>query len=64
MAEFVINKNIGTAMLSHYCPVCKNRVFNNNTDNNDEKNCEYCGTNIRFPDTVALMELLGYEKGE
>lgn len=61
----VINRNIGTPMLSHYCPVCEREVFNDSSVQFDEvKNCgvgkcRYCGTELEFPNTVGLMQLLG-----
>ena len=61
----VINRNIGTPMLSHYCPNCGQEVFNDSsvrfdTDRNcGIKNCDNCGVELELPNTAALMQLLG-----
>ncbi len=60
----VINKNIGTPRLSHYCPNCGNEVFNNSTVKYDTQRCcgiskcTYCGTELEFPNTADLLKLL------
>lgn len=60
----VINRNIGTPMLSHYCPKCKEEVFNDSSVRFDAKRncgvgkCPGCGEELEFPNTAALMELL------
>ena len=61
----VINRNIGTPMLSHYCPKCGCEVFNDSSVKFDAnkncgiKECPNCKTELEFPNTVALMNLLG-----
>ncbi len=61
----VINRNIGTPMLSHYCPNCGEEVFNDSNVKYDTQRCcgiskcIHCGVELEFPNTVALMELLG-----
>lgn len=62
----VINRNIGTPMLAHYCPNCKNEVFSNNhsTEFDTERccpvgKCPHCEMELEFPNTAALIELLG-----
>lgn len=61
----VVNKNIGTLMLSHYCPKCKQEVFNDsNVKFDEEKNCRVgkcsnCGTELEFPNVGRLLDLLG-----
>lgn len=60
----VINENIGTPMLSHFCPNCRNEVFNRDTVFDTQKcsfvkKCEHCGVELEFPNTEALMKLLG-----
>lgn len=60
----VINTNIGTSMLSHFCPNCGNEVFHNNTFFDTKKcshikQCEYCGEELEFPNVGALIALLG-----
>ena len=60
----VINRNIGTPMLSHYCPKCGCEVFNDSSVKFDAikncgiKECPTCKTELEFPNTVALMNLL------
>lgn len=61
----VINRNVGTPMLSHYCPNCKCEVFNDSKVVFDTdrccgvKHCEECGAELEFPNTGALIQLLG-----
>ena len=61
----VINKNIGTYMLAHYCPKCGEEVFNNHKVVYDrERNCgigkcDNCGIELEFPNFSEIMELLG-----
>lgn len=61
----VLNRNIGTSMLSHYCPKCGQEVFNDSSVEFDVfrncgiGKCPNCNTELEFPNTVALMELLG-----
>lgn len=61
----VINRNIGTSMLSHYCPNCGREVFNDHSVHFDpERNCGIgkcpnCSNELEFPNTVALIKLLG-----
>lgn len=60
----VRNENIGTPMLSHYCPSCNNEVFNKDTEldtdsMNFKKKCEHCGVELEFPNTGGLIKLLG-----
>ena len=60
----VINRNVGTPMLSHYCPNCRHEVFNDSSVHFDISrncgigNCPRCKTELEFPNTVALMALL------
>ena len=60
----VINKNVGTSMLSHYCPKCKQEVFNDSSVDFDEKKncgvgkCPNCGTELEFPNVRRLLNLL------
>lgn len=60
----VINRNVGTPMLSHYCPKCMNEVFNDSSVKFDSirncgiGECPNCKTELEFPNTVALMKLL------
>ena len=62
----VKNRNVGTPMLAHYCPNCGNEVFlNDRTAQFDPDRCcpvgkcPHCDTELEFPNTAALMELLG-----
>lgn len=61
----VLNRNIGTSMLSHYCPKCRSEVFNDSTVKFDAVRncgvgkCHNCETELEFPNTKALMDLLG-----
>ena len=60
----VINRNIGTPMLSHYCPNCGIEVFNTGTEFDKKtgaftKECPNCETELEFPNIVALKQLLG-----
>ena len=53
-AKDVINKYIGTPMLSHFCPVCRQEVFNNH----NYHKCPNCGTKLKFPEGEHLHKLL------
>lgn len=61
----VLNRNIGTPMLSHYCPKCGQEVYNDSIVQFDKRRncgigkCSNCDTELEFPNTVALMKLLG-----
>ena len=60
----VRNTNIGTPMLSHYCPNCGEEVFNSNTEFDKIrdvfiKECPNCNAELEFPNTAELMQLLG-----
>lgn len=49
----VINYNVGTPMLTHICPNCRNEVFNNGTDK-----CPNCGVELEFPQGEELTNLI------
>ncbi len=64
----VINRNIGTPLLQHFCPSCGIETFNDCAEFDTEKGCfvktcEKCGEELEFPNTAALIELLGIGKG-
>lgn len=52
-------------MLSHYCPKCGQEVINDSSVKFDANRncgiskCPNCKTELEFPNTVALMNLLG-----
>ena len=62
----VLNRNISTPILSHYCPKCRQQVYNDSTVQFDKRRncgigkCPNCNTELEFTNTVELMKLLGY----
>lgn len=60
----VINRNIGTPMLSNCCPKCGVEIFNDSSVKFDAnrncgiKKCHNCGNELGFPNTLELLDFI------